>query len=77
MVTKIIYRSLFDKSFRWKTWDEPANDWTDMIYCFDCDAFSKASYLSEGRYKVCCPNCQKKIINVLHKDYVYVKKNLF
>lgn len=74
MVSKIIYRSLFDKSFRWRTLDEYAHVETDMIYCADCDAFNKASYLSEGRYKICCPDCQKKIINVLHKDYVYVKK---
>jgi|GEM_PF-2855553 len=74
MVSKIICRSLFDKSFRWKTLDDYTNDEIDMIYCAHCDAFNTASYLSEGRYKVCCPNCQKKIINVLHKDYVYVKK---
>lgn len=74
MVSKIICRSLFDKSFRWKTLDDYTNDEIDMIYCAHCDAFNPASYLSEGRYKVCCPNCQKKIINVLHKDYVYVKK---
>lgn len=74
MVSKIICRSLFDKSFRWETLDEYTYDEIDMIYCAHCDAFNTASYLSEGRYKVCCPNCQKKIINVLHKDYVYVKK---
>lgn len=74
MVSKIIYQSLFEKSFRWKTLDETNNEDMDMVYCADCDSFNTASYLSEGRYKICCPTCKKKVINVLHKDYLYVKK---
>jgi len=58
-VIQIIYQSLFDKIFRWRTMDDTNNEDTDMVYCSDCDSFNPASYLSEGRYKVCCLIFQK------------------
>jgi len=39
--------------------DDTNNEDTDMVYCSDCDSFNPASYLSEGRYKVCCLIFQK------------------